>query len=405
MTTTEHAAALRDPARVEAVRATGLLDAPSHPELVLLTRLAARAAHAPIAWVALLDDEREFFQTGRALPAAWASARQIPLAESLCRHAVAAGAPLVLDDVEAHADRAAVQATLHAGVRAYLGVPLRAPGMGVVGTVCVADRVPRRWTAADTVVVRDVAEAARWVVRRTVRDTRRQQTADGHRAVLGFVAHDLRNPLHVILTAVELARMEAAGEDVRAADPLRLIERAARRMGRLVQDLLDETAIETGRLSLERAPCRPGALLHAAAAEERALAAHARVTLEVQAARRLPAVCADRERVLQVLANLVGNALKFTPAGGHVFLGAADEGHCVRFWVRDDGPGIPAEARRHLFDPFWQARPDSRGVGLGLAIARGLVEAHGGRVWAEAGDGGRGTVFQFSLPTVLGMRG
>lgn len=405
MTATDPAATLHDAARVDAVRATGLLDAPPHPELVLLTRLAARAAHAPIAWVALLDDRREFFQTGRSLPADWQAARQIPVGESLCRHTVAAGVPLVLDDVEAHPDGAAVQAALRAGVRAYLGVPLRAAGVGVVGTVCVADRVPRRWTPADTVVVRDVAEAARWVVRRALRDTRRAHAADGHRAVLGFVAHDLRNPLHVILTAVELARMEAAGADVRAADPLRLIERAARRMGRLVQDLLDETAMETGRLTLERAPCRPGALLHAAAAEERALADRSRVALEVEPARRLPAVCADRERVLQVLTNLVGNALKFTPAGGRVVLGAADERDGVRFWVRDDGPGIPAEARRHLFDPFWQARPDSRGVGLGLAIARGLVEAHGGRVWADAGAGGRGTVFHFLLPSVRAARG
>ncbi len=397
MTHSDLAAALHDPARVAAARATGLMDAPPHPELVLLARLAARATHAPIAWVALLDDRRHVFQAARGLPAPWRTTREIPAATSICLRTVAAGTPLRLDDVAAHPDPA-VAAAAGAGIGAYLGVPLRGAGPAVVGTVCVADRAARRWSDADVRMMADLAREARWVVRHAARAAAGAPDADGHRLVLGFVAHDLRNPLHVILLAVQMARDEAAGRPPAAGEPLRLIERAAARMARLVEDLLDETALESGRLRLARRPCRPRALLHAAVAEEAVLAAGAGLALEVAPSAALPAVCADRSRVLQVLANLVDNAIKFTPAGGRVVLAAEQCGREVRFQVRDSGPGIDPAARAHLFDPFWQARPDARGIGLGLAIARGLVEAHGGRMWADAGPGGHGTAVSFSLP-------
>ena len=109
-------------------------------------------------------------------------------------------------------------------------------------------------------------------------------------------------------------------------------------------------------------------------------------------------VRADGTRVLQVFSNLVGNALKFTPPGGVVTVGAAPEAGAVRFWVRDTGPGIPPEDVDRLWDPFWQAEGPARsgGAGLGLAITRGLVEAHGGRVWVES-QPGAGTTFGFTL--------
>jgi signal transduction histidine kinase len=111
-----------------------------------------------------------------------------------------------------------------------------------------------------------------------------------------------------------------------------------------------------------------------------------------------PPVRADRDRVLQVFSNLVGNALKFTPPGGVVTVGAAPEEGAVRFWVRDTGPGIAPEDVERLWDPFWQADGPARsgGAGLGLAITRGLVEAHGGRVWVES-QPGAGTTFGFTL--------
>jgi signal transduction histidine kinase len=109
-------------------------------------------------------------------------------------------------------------------------------------------------------------------------------------------------------------------------------------------------------------------------------------------------VSADRERVLQVLANLIGNALKFTPKGGEIKILANLEPSEVRFTVQDTGPGIPAEHLNHVFDRYWQAKSTAKlGTGLGLSIAKGIVEAHGGRIWVESPPGS-GAAFQFTLP-------
>jgi signal transduction histidine kinase len=156
--------------------------------------------------------------------------------------------------------------------------------------------------------------------------------------------------------------------------------------------------IEAGRLALDPAPeavepiVREAIEAHRHSAEEQAIELVARIE------ERLPAVLADRDRLLQVLGNLLTNALKFTPAGGRIEVGASAEGEEIHWWVQDTGPGIPPDQLPLLFDRFWQAhRSDRRGLGLGLAIVKGLVEAHGGRAWVES-ELGHGSRFRFALP-------
>lgn len=162
------------------------------------------------------------------------------------------------------------------------------------------------------------------------------------------------------------------------------ISRAVARADRLIHDLLDVARLEGGSLRVFPGVHAPADLLQEALEAARPLAPGLRLALE-GAPGALPPVAADRERVLQVLSNLLGNALKFTPAGGEVALGACAEGDAVHFWVRDSGPGIPLEAQAHLFERFWQAyRGDRRGAGLGLSIAKGIVEALQGRIWVES---------------------
>jgi signal transduction histidine kinase len=131
---------------------------------------------------------------------------------------------------------------------------------------------------------------------------------------------------------------------------------------------------------------------------QRALATAAGLELELDLGGDLPEVWADRDRLLQVFENLIGNALKFTPAGGHIKVGAAPRASEVLFWVADTGPGIAVGHLPHLFDRFWQARrAERRGAGLGLPIVQGIVKAHGGRIWAESAPG-RGSTFLFTIP-------
>jgi signal transduction histidine kinase len=179
---------------------------------------------------------------------------------------------------------------------------------------------------------------------------------------------------------------------------LDIMRRAAERMNRLIQDLLDVRRIETGRLVVEPRAAGVNALVEEAVEMLRPLATAASLDLTSEVPADLPPVLADGGRILQVLSNLVGNAIKFTPAGGRITLSASRVDDEVRFSIADSGPGIAADQLPHVFGQFWQGNhADRRGVGLGLAIAKGIVEAHRGRIWVES-QLGEGSRFYFTLP-------
>jgi signal transduction histidine kinase len=145
-------------------------------------------------------------------------------------------------------------------------------------------------------------------------------------------------------------------------------------------------------------PLRPAQVAADAVQIQSGLAAAGAHELRLELSTDLPEVDADRDRLLQVFENLIGNAIKFTPAGGSITVGAVQEGMQVLFSVRDNGPGIAPEDQPHLFDRFWQARPTRRdGAGLGLPIVKGIVEAHGGRVWVQSAPE-TGSTFFFTIP-------
>jgi signal transduction histidine kinase len=176
------------------------------------------------------------------------------------------------------------------------------------------------------------------------------------------------------------------------------MRRATERMNRLTHDLLDVKRIEQGRLSVDPRPETISVIVRDAVDLLRPLADAQALAFESEVPADLPKVLADAARMQQVLSNLVGNAIKFTPRGGRITLRAAAEPGEVRVAVSDTGPGIPADQLPHVFGRFWQGgRADSRGIGLGLAIARGIVEAHRGRIWVES-QPGTGSTFYFTLP-------
>jgi signal transduction histidine kinase len=156
--------------------------------------------------------------------------------------------------------------------------------------------------------------------------------------------------------------------------------------------------IEAGQLRVDCAGVATRQLLADSIEAQRPLVASANLEMEVEVPDDLPDVWGDQHRLLQILENLVGNAIKFTPAGGCIRIGAASREGEVLFWIADTGSGISADGLPHVFDPFWQARKGTRqGAGLGLPITRGIVEAHGGRIWVES-TLGRGSVFFFTIP-------
>jgi PAS domain S-box-containing protein len=226
-----------------------------------------------------------------------------------------------------------------------------------------------------------------------------QQATRARDQVLGVVSHDLRNPLSAITMCAHVLR-DAAPEN--ADERLALLETisdSAELTNRLIQDLLDVANIEAGRLSLQRQPERAHALVGAALQMFEVEAAARSIELEERASRDLPPVRADEARIVQVLGNLLRNALKFSPDGSTITAAAELRDGEVVFSVRDQGPGIAPDEQRRVFERYWRSPSSGRrgGSGLGLSIAKGIVEAHGGRIWLES-KLGEGSTFYFTLP-------
>ncbi|HET9984269.1 MAG TPA: GAF domain-containing protein [Longimicrobiales bacterium] len=224
-----------------------------------------------------------------------------------------------------------------------------------------------------------------------------QEAAREREELVAIVGHDLRNPLNTIAMASSLLALDSIPEEKKLAQAA-IIQRAVDQAGRLIRDLLDLTRIRAGALTVRPHPLDPAVLLEDALQLLHPLAEMHSVGLRVAPPRPLPRVAADRDRILQVFSNLVGNALKFTPEGGQVMLRAEPADGEVRFAVMDTGPGIAPEDLALVFDRFWQGSHTlHQGVGLGLSIAKGIVEAHRGRIWVES-ELGAGTQVWFALP-------
>lgn len=218
------------------------------------------------------------------------------------------------------------------------------------------------------------------------------------------VAHELKNPLSVIhgYAAYLLKDKDGLDEDTRRA--LRAVLSNADRLVGLVDQLQDAARLEASGFSVETRPIEGATLLQEAceAAELSAAAKGVRLRWRSPVGDSL-LVVADPRRVLQVLSNLLSNAVKFTPEGGTIDAHAQRDGDFVRFAVVDTGAGIPADELPNLFGRFYQTACNTqkkKGLGLGLSICKGLVEAHGGRIWVESAPG-VGSGFNFTLPAVL----
>jgi len=216
------------------------------------------------------------------------------------------------------------------------------------------------------------------------------------------VSHELRTPLATLKAIAETLQGGAIDDRTAARDFVSRMQEEIDGLAQLVQELLSLARVESGADRLALAEIDPGQLLREAARRMSALAERAGVALHVEAGGELPRVRADAERIGQVLANLVHNAVKFTPAGGRVELTAVERGDQVELAVHDTGSGIDPEELDRVFERFYKSDRSraSGGTGLGLAIAKHVVQAHGGEIRASSDGRGRGARFSFTLPAV-----
>lgn len=261
-----------------------------------------------------------------------------------------------------------------------------------------------------TAVVRDATERKQFEAALTERGDAAVRATRARDEILGVVAHDLRNPLSTVKMCTSALASGASASAMPAPAAERVLEltdviqEAVTWMEHIIRDLLDVTALEAGRLSMVPAALPVEDVLDAVEGMYAPIAREAGVLLDVRAELAPPPVMADQDRLLQAIGNLVGNAIKFSKSGGRVSVVASWTGSArdvpdhVRFTVSDTGPGIPPDQLPHIFDRFWQVRQTIRaGAGLGLAIAKGIAEAHGGSLSVESRLG-EGTRFSMDVP-------
>jgi signal transduction histidine kinase len=259
-----------------------------------------------------------------------------------------------------------------------------------------------------TVILRDISERVRIEGELRVLAEQSREAAAWRDQVMALVSHDLRNPLNTISICLSGLHDDPPPTPEMADGLVVLAQESLALMSRMIQDLLDVASIEAGKLSLERQPQPVVPLLLRAVEMHAMLAEQHQLDLQIDASclgneTAEIAVDVDGERILQVLSNLIGNAIKFTDPGGRITVFLERLPEAVQIAVRDTGYGIPIDAIPHVFDRFWHARRGTAqpSTGLGLAIVRGLVEAHGGRIWVESSLG-KGSTFYFTLPLVSG---
>jgi PAS domain S-box-containing protein len=301
--------------------------------------------------------------------------------------------------IEAHtldlAERDALRAS---GLCSMIMLPLvaRDQVLGVL-TLARSERT-RRFDSFDLTVAGEFAARAAIAIDNARLYGAAQRATRARDEVLGVVSHDLRNPLSAIsMCAAVLRTGQAAGGATRELGET--IAESAGWMQRLIRDLLDIAALEAGRLSMEKRMEDARNLVDRVLELFEGSAAEAGVALRAEMPGDEVIVGLDAERILQVLANLVSNAIKFTESGGSVTVTLTVDETEIRFAVTDTGAGIPPEHIAHLFQLYWHARRAgrSKGSGYGLAIAHGIVVAHGGRIWVESTPG-RGSTFRFTIP-------
>ena len=279
-------------------------------------------------------------------------------------------------------------------------VPLQARGLLLGVLTFVSSDPEHRYDQTDVAFVKEIALRLALLVDNARLFETATNAITARDEILRIVAHDLRNPLGTILMRASLLR-DTPGPNGDRRKTAVAIETAANRMNRLIRDLLDVTRFEVGQLSVEQAPVSARAVVNEAVAAQQTLASSASLDLRAELCEDLPDVNGDRDRLLQIFENLIGNAIKFTPPGGRITVSAAARGNEVLFCVKDTGHGIPAEDLPHVFDRFWQGRRQKRaGAGLGLLIVKALVEAHGGRVRVHSAPG-HGSTFFFTIPVAV----
>ena len=399
-----------DPARLTLLQHTELLDSPPEEAFDRFTKIASKLLHTPVALVSLVDKERQFFKSaaGHGEPLLDIP-RETPLSHSFCRYVVTSGSPFVVTDARTHPLVHDSLAVSELGVVAYAGMPLTLPSGQTLGSFCTIDQQPRVWTPEELELLQSLATAVMTEIElrltaRQLRDNfRRLQASETLRDdLVHMLVHDLRTPLTTLISGLCLVQEAGTLNDVQAECLMAALRGSETLLG-MINDMLDVHKLEAGQQILVCAALAPAQVVTHALEQVAQLANDRGLTLVTELAPVLPTLVADAGKLQRTLINLLGNALKFTPAGGQVTVAvhASTDAAAVHFSVTDTGPGIPREAFDRIFEKFGQVAmhqtTGQKSTGLGLTFCKMVVEAHGGRIWLDS-ELGKGSTFRFTIP-------
>jgi K+-sensing histidine kinase KdpD len=393
-------ALIQSPARLAAVLQTGLLDSQLEKSFDSLTQLAARLLSAPSSFVSVIDEKRDFYKSQVGFPEELAAARQY-VGRSFCHFTLASDEPLVIEDTHSNPVWKAVPTVQTQGVRAYIGVPLKVHGE-TVGSFCVIDVNVRRWTSDELETLKQLAlsisrelnlRAA--LVQALDASIEARAHARSRDELIALVAHDLRTPIQILnLSTANLKRDAKEGSQALTET----MAAAIKALKDMAESLLSDNAHSSSAGALPQ-PVSVAVLANDAAQMMHPIAEHASITVVV-AALADARVTVDYGQMLRVLGNLIGNAIKYSPAGSVVTVSATRDAENALITVADNGLGMTPEEQIKAFDQGWQggqAMVRGDGAGLGLGIVKRLVEAHGGHV-SLVSQASQGTAMTVCLP-------
>lgn len=391
-------------ARLAAVARSGLLGSPPQEAYDALTRMAASLLEVPASFVSIVDRDRDVYVSQVGFPEALAAARELR-GPTFCHHVLDRRATLVIEDTHADPVWRAVPTVQTLGVRAYVGVPLLLDGE-VVGSFCVIDVRPRAWKPRELAILEQLALSAgrELALRTALRDAsdaavQAKALVRAHEEMVAVVAHDLRTPLQVLTLSMHLLQRTCTPEQ---QPVMARMASAAESLKHLADELLAEHAALPAQGSRrERLSARQ--MLADVADTMALIAARAEIQIAVEAPDGVY-VSVDYAQLLRVFCNLVGNALKHSPAGSRISLVAEQGPGCARLRVIDRGSGMSAAVASRAFERSFQGAEglaQGDGIGLGLSIVKTLVERNGGQVSLTSSPG-HGTEATVTLPLAAG---
>lgn len=389
--------------RLDALQSYGLLDTGPEPEFDEITRLLSHLCEVPVAVISLVDKDRQWFKSKVGL-----ALRETTLDVSICAHAMLQDELFIVPDLSADSrfkDNVLVRESPF--FRFYAGALLRSPEGLALGTLCVLDDKPRVLTEhqkdslrllAGHVVTLFEARRRRLVLEVEQKDAQRAIRA--REQFLATLSHELRTPLMPI-TLTCSALLSDAGMNPALRETIEVIQRNVKQQVNLLDELVDFTLLGRGRLELQREKVSIHEILEEVLAWIRAEPEHPEISASLVAHQHI--VDGDRARLRQVFWNILRNAVKFTPRSGHIDVSTVDAGTgFISIRVQDTGEGISPEFLDHLHQPFEKgARGPAKkkgGLGLGLTIARGIVDLHGGTLRAASAGALAGATFTVELP-------